>query len=59
LGAALCLLVACLTLGKEKYRNVCAEMSELSRSAGDLVSRTLELGGDAEAYDEEMRDEYE
>ncbi|HYA43901.1 MAG TPA: cyclodeaminase/cyclohydrolase family protein, partial [Syntrophobacteraceae bacterium] len=52
LSAALCLMVAHLTLAKEKYRNVWAEMSELSRSAGDLVSRSLELAErDAEAYD--------
>ncbi len=52
LSAALCLMVAHLTLGREKYRNVWAEMRELSRSAGDLVSRSLELAErDAEAYD--------
>jgi len=52
MGAALCLMVAHLTLGREKYRNVWAEMRELSRSAGDLVSRSLELAEqDAEAYD--------
>ena len=52
LGAALCLMVAHHTLGREKYRNVWAEMQELSRSAGDLVSRSLELAErDAEAYD--------
>ena len=52
LSAALCLMVAHLTLGREKYRNVWAEMLELSRSAGDLVSRSLELAErDAEAYD--------
>jgi glutamate formiminotransferase/formiminotetrahydrofolate cyclodeaminase len=52
LSAALCLMVAHLTLSKEKYRNVWAEMLELSRSAGDLVSRSLELAErDAEAYD--------
>src|SRR5208283_2635620 len=52
LSAALCLMVAHHTLGREKYRNVWAEMQELSRSAGDLVSRSLELAErDAEAYD--------
>ncbi len=52
LSAALCLMVAHLTLGKEKHRNVWAEMWELSRSAGDLVARSLELAErDAEAYD--------
>jgi len=52
LSAALCLMVARHTLGREKYRNVWAEMQELSRSAGDLVSRSLELAErDAEAYD--------
>lgn len=52
LGAALCLMVAHLTIGKGKHRNVWAEMRELSRSAGDLVSRSLELAErDAEAYD--------
>ncbi|MGA2403573.1 MAG: cyclodeaminase/cyclohydrolase family protein [Syntrophobacteraceae bacterium] len=52
LSAALCLMVAHLTLGKEKYRNVWAEMRELSRSAGNLVSHLLELAErDAGAYD--------
>ncbi len=52
LSAALCLMVAHHTLGREKYRNVWAEMEELSRSAGDLVSRSLELAErDAEVYD--------
>ncbi|MGO9018085.1 MAG: cyclodeaminase/cyclohydrolase family protein [Syntrophobacteraceae bacterium] len=52
LSAALCLMVAHHTLGREKYRNVWAKMQELSRSAGDLVSLSLELAErDAEAYD--------
>jgi len=52
MGAALCLMVAHLTLGKEKYRTVWAEMEELSRSAGDVLSRSLELAErDAEAYE--------
>jgi formiminotetrahydrofolate cyclodeaminase len=52
LSAALCLMVANLTLGKQKYRNVWGQMSELSRLSGDLVSRSLELAErDAEAYD--------
>ncbi len=52
LSAALCLMVAHLTLCKEKYRNVWAEMQELSSSAGDLASLSLELAEkDADAYD--------
>ncbi len=52
LSAALCLMVAHLTLGKKKYRKVWAEMQQLDRAVGDLVSRLLELTEqDAEAYD--------
>ena len=52
MGAALCLMVAHLTLGREKYRTVWAQMEELGRSAGDVLSRALELAErDAEAYD--------
>ncbi len=52
LGAALCLMVAHLTLGREKHRDVWAQMRELSGSAGDLLARSLELAEqDAEAYD--------
>lgn len=53
LSAALCLMVAHLTLGREKHRSVWEQMQELSRSVGSLVSRSLELAErDAEAYDE-------
>ena len=52
LSAALCLMVAHLTLGKKKYRKVWAEMQQLDRAVGDLVSRLFELTEqDAEAYD--------
>ena len=45
-------MVAHLTLCKEKYRNVWAEMQELTSSAGDPVSLSLELAEkDAEACD--------
>ena len=45
-------MVAHLTLGKKKYRKVWAEMQQLDRAVGDLVSRLLELTEqDAEAYD--------
>jgi len=52
LSAALCLMVAHLTLGREKYRTMWADIEELSRSAGELLSCSLELAErDPEAYD--------
>ncbi|SPF47718.1 methenyltetrahydrofolate cyclohydrolase [Syntrophobacter sp. SbD1] len=52
LGAALCLMVANLTLGREKYRSEWPEMHKLSHSVSNLLSGLLELAErDAEAYD--------
>ena len=52
LGAALCLMTAHLTLGRQKYRSVWPEMQELSHSVTKLASRLLELTEqDSAAYD--------
>ncbi len=52
LGAALCLMTAHLTIGKEKYSGVWSEMLELSHRVTKLASRLLELTEqDSAAYD--------
>jgi formiminotetrahydrofolate cyclodeaminase len=52
LGAALCAMVARLTLGKEKYRGAWKEMEHLRDQADYLSSRLLELvEEDTAAYD--------
>ena len=53
LGAALCLMAARLTLGREKHREAWGAMEELIRSMDGLLSRSLELAEqDPLAYDE-------
>jgi formiminotetrahydrofolate cyclodeaminase len=52
LGAALCLMTAHLTIGKEKYRSAWAQMLELSHRVTKLAARLLELTEqDSAAYD--------
>ncbi|MGC8491859.1 MAG: cyclodeaminase/cyclohydrolase family protein [Syntrophobacteraceae bacterium] len=52
LSAALCLMAARLTLGREKYSDAWSVMEELSSSMESLLSQALELAGqDAEAYE--------
>lgn len=52
LSAALCLMAARLTLGREKYTDAWSVMEESSISMESLLSRALELAGqDADAYD--------
>ncbi|MDA8307407.1 MAG: cyclodeaminase/cyclohydrolase family protein [Deltaproteobacteria bacterium] len=51
LSAALCLMAAHLTLGREKYSDAWGVMEELSRSMEGLLSRSLKLAQqDADAY---------
>ena len=51
LGAALCAMVARLTLGKEKYRDAWQEMEHLRDQADSLSSRFLDLAEeDSTAY---------
>jgi formiminotetrahydrofolate cyclodeaminase len=53
LGAALCVMVARLTLGKKKYGDVWKEMEATRDSAYALCSRLLELmDQDSEAYNQ-------
>lgn len=52
LSAALCLMAARLTLGKEKYSDSWSAMEELVKSMEGLLTRSLELAErDADAYD--------
>ena len=52
LSAALCLMAARLTLGREKYSEAWSAMEELSSSMEALLTRSLELTQqDADAYD--------
>jgi formiminotetrahydrofolate cyclodeaminase len=53
LGAALCAMVARLTLGKEKYGSVSEEMEATRSSADALCSRLLQLmDEDSDAYNQ-------
>jgi formiminotetrahydrofolate cyclodeaminase len=53
LAAALCAMVARLTLGKEKYRDTWQEMEQVRDSADALMRRLLELvDEDTAAYNE-------
>jgi formiminotetrahydrofolate cyclodeaminase len=53
LGAALCAMVARLTLGKEKYGGVSEEMEATRSSADALCSRLLQLmDEDSDAYNQ-------
>lgn len=56
LGAALCSMVARLTLGKEKYQEVFPEMHQMESSSHTLTVKLLELvDSDTEAYEGVMR----
>jgi formiminotetrahydrofolate cyclodeaminase len=56
LGAALCSMVAHLTLGKEKYQEVFPEMRQMEGSSHTFTYKLLELvDSDTEAYEVVMR----
>jgi len=51
LGAALCMMTAGLTLGKEKYRGVWPKMQAITELSGAVAARSLDLvDQDTDAY---------